>query len=57
MRYQQAMEGRRISIIVLNSLYIKWAFIELLAPQVIDALGHLRPGSFIVIDPIVQSEG
>ncbi len=50
-QYQQNLAGRKISIIVLNSLFIKLADIKLLAPQVNQVLGKLVPASFIVINP------
>lgn len=34
MQYQQAITGRKIGILVLNSLFIKWSYIAPLAPQV-----------------------
>ena len=50
MRYQQSLAGRKVSIIVLNSLFLKWDFIEPLAPQVNEALDRLEPGSFITVN-------
>ena len=51
MRYQQNLEDRKISIIVLNSLFIKLGYIKPLAPQVNEALSNLEPAAFIVISP------
>ena len=52
MRYQQNLRGRRIGIVVLNSLFLKMASIAALAPQVQSALdGGLAPGAFLIIDP------
>lgn len=52
MQYQQTMTGRQISIILLNGLYIKWEYIEPLAPQIQAVLdGNLSPSSFISISP------
>jgi len=51
MRYQQNLEDRKVSIIVLNSLFIKLENIQPLAPQVNAALNELDPATFIVIYP------
>ena len=52
MRHQQNLTGRKVSVVVLNALFIKWAFIEPLAPQVQAFLdGDPPQGSFVVIDP------
>lgn len=52
MRYEQNLAGRRITVVVLNSLFIKWADIRPLAPQVQLFLdGVPARGSFVVIDP------
>jgi predicted nuclease of predicted toxin-antitoxin system len=51
MQYQQPLSGRRVSIIVLNALFLKWPYIEPLAPQVQAALSSPLPvGSFITIN-------
>ena len=51
LQYQQNLSGRKISIMVLNSLRITWPHIEPLAPQVNAELYGLGPGSFITISP------
>ncbi len=52
MQYQQNIEERKISIVILNALFIKWPHIEPLAPQVQDRLNRGLPkGSFITIEP------
>ena len=50
-QYQQNLAGRKISIIVLNSLFIKLEYIKPLAPQVNEILSKLDPSGFIVISP------
>lgn len=51
LRYQQNLDGRKISILVLDSKRITWPHIEPLAPQVNEVLMNLPAGSFIVIAP------
>ena len=52
LRYQQNLTDRSISVVVLNSLFIKWDSIRPLAPQVLAALDRGLPhGSLVVIDP------
>jgi hypothetical protein len=52
MQYQQTLTSRKMSIIVLNSLFLKWPYIEPLAPQVLSALdAPLANGSFLIINP------
>jgi predicted nuclease of predicted toxin-antitoxin system len=52
MSYQQNFRGRKISLVVLNSLFIKWDSIRPLASQVQAVLNTgLAQGSFVVIDP------
>lgn len=52
LQYQQTIAGRKLVIVVLNALFIKWAYIEPLVPQVLAALdSKLAPGAFIVISP------
>ena len=55
MQYQQNITGRKIGIVVLNAIFIKWAYIEPLAPQVQRALdGELAQGSFLIINPTLD---
>src|SRR5579872_1878247 len=49
MQHQQSFSGRKISVIVLNSLFLKWDFIEPLAPRVNQALANCQPGSFLTV--------
>jgi predicted nuclease of predicted toxin-antitoxin system len=57
MQYQQTMADRKISVILLNALLIKWEYIEPLAPQVLRALdANLPQGFFLAINP-EHSEG
>ncbi len=52
MQYQQTIAGRKIAIIVLSALFIKWKSIEQLAPQVLEILdAEIPQGSFIVVRP------
>jgi hypothetical protein len=52
MQYQQTLRDRRISVIVLNALFLKWPYIGPLGPQVQAALdAPLAAGSFITITP------
>ncbi len=52
MEYQQNLVGRRLSIVVLNSLIIRWIDIAPLAPKVQVALDSGIPaGTFIRIGP------
>lgn len=52
MQYQQTITDRRIAILVLNSLFIKWSFIAPLAPQVQRVLdAGVRLGEFQIITP------
>ena len=52
MEYQQNLAARRLSIVVLNSLLIRWTDIAPPAPQVQSALDSgLPPGTFIRIGP------
>lgn len=52
MQYQQNLSERAIIILVLNSLFIKWQYIEPLAPLVLDTLNSEPPlGSFILVGP------
>lgn len=49
MRHQQNLSGRKLSIVVLNSLFMTWPQIVPLAPQVQAALdGGMDKGSFII---------
>lgn len=49
LRYQQNLKGRRISVIVLSSLFVDLPGITPLAPQVLVALANLEEGSFLTI--------
>lgn len=52
MQYQQKLAGRKISVFVLNSRFIKWDSIEPLASQVQGVLdGGVAEASFIVVNP------
>lgn len=52
MRHQQSITDRHLSIVVLNSLFIKWDHIRLLAPLVQASLDPgLSEGSFVIIHP------
>ena len=50
-KYQQSLKGRKISIVVLNSLRIIIEEIAPLAPQVLAALSNLPEGVLIVLSP------
>jgi hypothetical protein len=50
MQHQQAISSRRISIMILNSLFLKWEYIAPLAPMINEALNHCSPGSFFIIN-------
>ena len=50
-QYQQNLEGRKISIVVLNSRRIVIEEIAPLAPQVMDVLSNLSPGGLILVSP------
>ncbi len=50
LRYQQNLAGRKISVIVLNSLFVDLPGITPLAPRVLVALENLLEGSFLTID-------
>jgi predicted nuclease of predicted toxin-antitoxin system len=55
MEYQQNLVGRRLSIVVLNSLLIRWMDIAPLSPKVQAALDSGIPaGTFIRIGPEVR---
>ena len=46
-QYRQNLTGRKIAIIVLNSVLLRWSDIEPLAPRVNELLRHgVEPGSF-----------
>jgi len=52
MEYQQNLAGRGLSIVVLNSMHIRWQDIAALAPGVQSALdAGIPPGTFIRIGP------
>lgn len=51
LQYQQSLKGRKISIIVLNSLFVDFKGIAPLVPQILAALESLPEWSFIVIEP------
>ena len=50
LRYQQNLKGRRLCIVILNSLYVDFKGIAPLVPQILNALEDLTEGSFITID-------
>jgi predicted nuclease of predicted toxin-antitoxin system len=57
MQYQQTIEGRKISVLVLSARFIKWQDIEPLAPQVQDRLDNGFPkGSFLTISQERQGD-
>lgn len=52
MSYQQSIVERKISIIVLNSLFIKLPYLVALAPRVNEMLHSGVPeGSFVILGP------
>ena len=51
LQYQQNLSGRKISIVVLNSIRITFPHIEPLAAQVNVALAGMPPGAFVTISP------
>jgi hypothetical protein len=52
MQYQQSLADRKICIIVLNALLVKWPHILPSAPHVQRALdGGVPKGSFVIINP------
>jgi predicted nuclease of predicted toxin-antitoxin system len=51
LQYQQNLDGRKISILILNSRFLTWPHISPLGPKVSSVLNDLTPGSFLTIMP------
>ena len=49
-RHQQSMRGRKISILVLNSVFVHFQAIRPLVPNILDALTELQEGVIILVE-------
>ncbi len=51
LRYRQSLVGRRLAIITLDALFATLPGLTPLLPKLLDTLGDIEPGAFIVIGP------